>query len=255
MSAELRVMDLFSGIGGFSLGLKRAGGFKTVAYCEIDPYCQQVLQARMRDGSLDTAPICTDITKLDGKPWRGGVDLICGGFPCQDISSCGLRAGISGERSGLWGEMFRIICDVRPEYVLVENVAALLERGMDRVLGDLAQGGFDAEWSIVSACSMGAPHMRERVFIVAYSDSVGSQTVQRKRRKDAPLLGERYLASSESALLQVRSGLWRESPRRFVGMAYGVPNRVERVTALGNAVVPSVVEWIGRRIRECVTEL
>lgn len=149
--------------------------------------------------------------------------------------------------------MSRVIREVRPRLIFVENVSALLERGMGRVLGDLAEGGYDAQWSVVSACSMGAPHLRERVFIVANSNGKRSQAGPRVRREDAPILGERNLVSSESTVLQVRRGLWRESPRRFVGMAYGVPNRVERVTALGNAVVPQVVEWIDRRIRESMT--
>ena len=192
---EIRTLDLFSGIGGFALGLKRAGGFKTVAYCEIDPYCQQVLRARMLDGSLDTAPICTDVRRLDGKPWARRVDLICGGFPCQDISEAGKRAGITGERSGLWKEIARLVCEIRPRYVLVENVSALLVRGMGTVLGDLAEVGYDAEWEIISAASVGAPHLRERVWIVAYPQGY-LRGASRDERSEAPDRGGETMADA-----------------------------------------------------------
>ena len=230
----IRTLDLFSGIGGFSLGLKRAGGFGTVGYCEIDPYCQKVLQARMRDGSLDTAPICTDIRRLDGTCWRGWVDLICGGFPCQDISVVGKGAGLSGERSGLWREMRRIILEVRPSYVLVENVAALRGRGLDVVLGNLVELGFDAEWSVVSACSMGAPHPRKRMFILAYASGV--------RRKQCGRFEYPEVGYQERDLHH-----WASQPEP-VRVVDGVPHRVDRVKACGNSVVPQVVEWIGKRI-------
>jgi DNA (cytosine-5)-methyltransferase 1 len=264
----LRVMDLFSGIGGFSLGLKRAGGFRTVAYCEIDPYCQQVLLARMSDGSLDTAPICTDVTKLDGEPWRGRVDLICGGFPCQDISVAGKMAGIDGERSGLWREIARLVRQVRPSYVFVENVAALLVRGIGRVLGDLAACGYDAEWDVIPACAVGALHIRERVWILAYPRR---QRVEEPQLQHADIPGRPGYAEAAEASKGpdvadticfngwgnirkrgaevTRSGWWETEPN--VGrVANGVPARVDRLRALGNSVVPQVVEWIGRRIAE-----
>ena len=174
-NTDIRILDLFSGIGGFSYGLKQAGGFRTVAYCEIEEYAQEVLLHRMEEGQLDPAPIHTDITKLDGRPLRGHVDLICGGFPCQDLSVAGKLAGIDGERSGLWGEYARLIREIRPRWVIVENVPNLLVLGMHRVLGDLASSGYDAEWSCISAAEMGAPHKRDRVWIIgqlADSDSV-----------------------------------------------------------------------------------
>lgn len=236
----IRVMDLFSGIGGFSLGLKKAGGFRTVAYCEIDPYCQRVLQARMLDGSLDTAPICTDITKLVGYPWRGLIDLICGGFPCQDISreSGGTHLGLAGERSGLWREMYRLVRQVRPLYVFVENVAALLDRGMGDVLGDLAKSGYDAEWSIVSACSVGASHVRERVFVLAYA-------------RGERLEGREPQRTGFGAEALPEADLRRDIPPPYVcGAVDGVPHRMDRLHALGNAVYPAAIKWIGRRLRK-----
>jgi DNA (cytosine-5)-methyltransferase 1 len=155
----MNVLDLFSGIGGFSLGLERAG-MRTVAFCEIDPYCRRVLAKHWPD-----VPVYGDVRAFNGVP----ADVICGGFPCQDISVAGKGAGIGGERSGLWSEYARIIGEVRPRYVIVENVAALLGRGLERVLGDLAALGFDAEWHCIPASAVGAPHRRDRVWIVAHA--------------------------------------------------------------------------------------
>ena len=156
--------SLFSGIGGLDLGLERAG-MRCAWQVEIDDYATRVLQKHWPD-----VPRFRDVREC-GAHNLGAVDLICGGFPCQDISNAGKRAGIGGERSGLWSEFNRIICELRPRYVLVENVAALLVRGMGRVLGDLAAGGYDAEWQCLPAAAFGAPHIRDRVFILAHSHS------------------------------------------------------------------------------------
>ena len=153
--------SLFAGIGGFDLGFERAG-FRTEWQVEIDPYCQRVLQKHFPHASR-----FGDIREC-GRHNLKPVDVICGGFPCQDISNAGKRAGIEGERSGLWSEYARIIRELRPRFVVVENVAALLGRGIGRVLGDLAEIGYDAEWEIISAAAVGAPHLRERVWILAY---------------------------------------------------------------------------------------
>ena len=163
---KLKVLDLFSGLGGFSLGLERAGGFETVAFCEIDPFCRQVL-AKHWPGVL----IHDDIQTLSAD-WLAEMgawpDVICGGFPCQDLSYAGKGAGLAGERSGLWREYARLIGEIRPAFVVVENVAALLGRGLGDVLGDLAALGYDAEWHRISAADVGAPHRRDRVWIVAH---------------------------------------------------------------------------------------
>ncbi len=158
----LTVLDLFSGIGGFSLGLERTGGFRTIAFCETDPFCRRVLAKHWPD-----VPIIEDV-RTDEFP---RADVIVGGFPCQDISVAGRRAGLSGERSGLYRELVRAVRLVRPEYVLVENVAELLGNGMGTVLGDLAEGGNCVEWDCVSASAVGAPHQRDRVWIVAHAKS------------------------------------------------------------------------------------
>ena len=161
MQHPLTVGSLFAGIGGLDLGLERAG-MECKWQVEINEYSQRVLAKHWPDVRR------WDDVRTWPQPDTDRVDVICGGFPCQDISVAGRGAGLAGERSGLWREMLRIIRDIRPRYVVIENVAALLVRGLDTVLWDVAESGYDAEWSTVSACSMGAPHARDRLFIVAY---------------------------------------------------------------------------------------
>jgi DNA (cytosine-5)-methyltransferase 1 len=158
--SKLRVLDLFSGIGGFSLGLERTSGFETVAFCEIDPYCRDVLRKHWPD-----VPCADDVTTREFK--EGEADVVCGGFPCQDISFAGRGAGLAGARSGLYRELIRAIRVVRPLHAILENVAALLGRGLGTVLGDLAEIGYDAEWHCIPASAVGAPHRRDRIWIVA----------------------------------------------------------------------------------------
>nr|WP_096910990.1 DNA cytosine methyltransferase [Acinetobacter colistiniresistens] len=168
----LNELALFAGAGGGILG-SHLLGWNTVCAVERDAYAAQVLAQRQNDGILKAFPIWSDITTFDGKPWRGIIDVISGGFPCQDISSAGKGAGIDGERSGLWVEMARIISDVRPKYVFVENSPMLISRGLTRVISDLAKMGYDAEWTRLSASNLGAPHQRDRIWIVAYSMQSG----------------------------------------------------------------------------------
>jgi DNA (cytosine-5)-methyltransferase 1 len=153
----LRSIELFAGGGGLALALGRACGARTVCYVEIEAFGAATLVANMAKGFLDQAPVWSDVVSFDGGPWRGSVDLIAGGFPCQDISLAGRGEGIdAGERSGLWREFARIIREVRPRYIFVENVAALTSRGLDRVLGDLAALGFNAEWCVFRASDVGS---------------------------------------------------------------------------------------------------
>jgi DNA (cytosine-5)-methyltransferase 1 len=231
----VNVLDLFSGIGGFSLGLERAG-MRTVAFCEIDPYCRAVLRKHWPN-----VPIHEDVRSLTSvrlintlqrASWP--IDVICGGFPCQDISEAGRGAGIEGARSGLWRSFYRLIGELRPSYAIVENVSALAWRGLGTILGDLAEIGYDAEWSSVSACSVGAPHPRERVFIVAYPE--GGRREQRRR-----------LQFEESRDQAWDLHHWRHEPEP-PRVADGVPIRTHRNRALGNAVVPQIAEAIGRAI-------
>jgi DNA (cytosine-5)-methyltransferase 1 len=234
----MNVLDLFSGIGGFSLGLERAG-MRTVAFCEIGEFQRAVL-AKHWPG----VPCYDDVRTLSADRLRAdgiSVDVICGGFPCQDISLAGKGAGLAGERSGLWREYARLIGELRPRFVLVENVSALLGRGLGDVLGDLAALRYDAEWHCIPASCVGLPHIRDRVWIVADDRS------QRKQGFAAPTLPGLYgIPWSEN---ERRAADWRERsdlhPPYLCGRRDGVS---ERLDALGNAVAPQIPEAIGRAI-------
>jgi DNA (cytosine-5)-methyltransferase 1 len=206
MGKQLRILDLFSGIGGFSLGLERAG-MQTVAFCEIEPFCQAVLRKHWPN-----IPCYDDIRTLTAKRLAedgiGPVDVICGGFPCQDISVAGKGAGITGSRSGLWAEYARLIGEIRPRYVIVENVAALLVRGMERVLGDLSEIGYDAEWHVISAADVGAPHLRKRVWIVAYPHDSESARLGQHGRPLLPIKESIRLGRSGAFMEDARSAGW-----------------------------------------------
>lgn len=234
----MNVLSLFAGIGGLELGLERAG-MTVVGQVELDPWARQVLAKHWPD-----TPRHDDVRSAP-EWWtseeRPDVDLVCGGFPCQDISLAGRGVGIGGERSGLWKAMLDTIRAVRPRYVLIENVAALAFRGLDVVLADLASIGFDAEWGTVSACAVGAPHMRKRLFVVAYPAGVG-----RERRGGFGQVAPAVELEGCGAE-QVRE--WPARPEG-VGVAYGIPRRMDRLRGLGNSVVPQVAEHLGRLILE-----
>ena len=274
--AKLTVLDLFSGIGGFSLGLERTNGFKTIGFCEIEPYPRAVLAKHWPN-----VPCYTDVRTLTGIY----ADVICGGFPCQDISVAGKGAGLSGERSGLWFEFHRLIKEVRPKYAIIENVSALRSRGLDEVLRSLTEIGYDAEWHCIPASAVGAPHRRDRVWIIAYPVSDRGRPV-----------ATRYSVSTESAELQHPNGqahadnnkalcgnvadtsqfgrIQRNTdaggcseraptPKEWTGFTYdswwsveppvgrvanGVSHRSHRLKGLGNSIVPQIAEIIGRQI-------
>lgn len=242
MGAEmLRVLDLFSGIGGFSLGLERTGGFKTVAFCEIEPFPRKVLKKHWPH-----VPCYEDVRTLTAKRLESdgiGVDVICGGFPCQDISLAGEGAGLDGARSGLWSEIARLIGELRPCYAIVENVAALLSRGMGRVLGDLAALGYDAEWHCIPASYVGLRHIRDRVWIVAYPE--------RNCLQGWSHFTEAWCSQSREEQLAglVQPSAWPTvSSARDRGTGHGVPDGTHRNKSIGNAVVPQIPELIGRAI-------
>jgi DNA (cytosine-5)-methyltransferase 1 len=281
-----KLLDLFSGIGGFSLGLERSGAFETVAFCEAEPYCRAVLEKHW-----PYVPCYTDVRTLTAEQLSTDgieVDAICGGFPCQDISVAGKGAGIEGERSGLWGEFARLIGEIRPSITLIENVAALKSRGLERVLSDLAALRYDAEWHCIPASYVGAPHRRDRIWIMAYSDRAGCE---RKRQAQS----ERRISNTFSAWTgknvayssriqqrwEEQRAIWERAGEsgEFVATAYanreqakrpsisrgernpwlaepnvgrvanGIPFRVDRLKALGNSLVPQIPEIIGLAIK------
>jgi DNA (cytosine-5)-methyltransferase 1 len=235
----LTVLDLFSGIGGFSLGLERTGGFKTVAFCEIDPFCRKVL-AKHWPG----VPIYEDVQLLTAdKLAADGIrpNVICGGFPCQDISAMGRRLGFAGHRSSLWEYFSLAIGYLEPRIVIVENVSALNFRGLGRVLSDLAALGYDAEWHVIPAATLGAPHERERCWVIAYPKSLAR-------------LYQPHLAEAAARLLNEPIAWdacpWETSAACVCGVDDGISDRVVRTEKLGNAVVPQIPELIGRAILE-----
>jgi DNA (cytosine-5)-methyltransferase 1 len=268
----LKFGSLFAGVGGLDLGLERAG-HRCAWQVEWDAYCRSVLSLH-----FPTVPKFSDVREV-GAHNLAAVDMICGGFPCQDISSAGRRAGIKeGTRSGLWSEFHRIICELRPPYVLVENVEALRHRGrgLGRVLGDLAASGFDAEWDVLPAGAFGAPHLRERLFLFAWNRQTAD--AGRERRPDAvraslfggvprkefegwqpadtlervAVVGATYPQLPEH--LRVFDGIPARldvpglKPKERRELMATVPHGAQRVKACGNAVAPPVAEHVGRSI-------
>lgn len=285
-SPKLKVLDLFSGIlvGGFSLGLERTGGFETVAFCEIDPFCRRVLAKHW-----PTVRQYEDVRELTAKRLEAdgiSVDVITGGFPCQDLSTAGKQAGMGeGTRSGLWSEIVRLSRELRPLYVIVENVANLLSgpseargRWFGRVLGDLAECGYDAEWENIPAAALGAPHPRERVWIIAYpsqerqpeAGTLRHQSIAQwlSRGSEAFVPADDRKERVQGRRPQQVSGFgafsWCQNVRRaedlrgrpdlppplFRGSRDGIPNWVDRIGACGNSVIPQIPELIGRAILE-----
>ena len=259
----MNVLDLFSGIGGFSLGLERAG-MTTVAFCEIDPICRKVLKKHWPH-----VPVFEDVSTLTKDCINANIDVIAGGFPCQDISLAGRAAGLAGERSGLWFQYHRLIKEIQPRYAIIENVSALRSRGLDEVLRSLAEIGYDAEWHCIPASALGAPHQRDRVWVIAYMANIGSgrRGEPQKRQMEQPRRAETIstsfdVADANSAQCEGRrlssgayekyadacsAGWWEVEPN--VGrVAYGVPAWAHRLKQLGNAVVPQIPELIGRAI-------
>ena len=243
MTDKLQLLDLFSGIGGFSLGLERSGYFETVAFCEIEDYPRRVLARHWPEVPCynDVKELTADRLAADGIR----VNAICGGFPCQDISTAGKGAGLDGERSGLWYDFARLIGELRPKIVFVENVAALLTNGMDRVCGSLSEIGYNAEWDVVRASEIGAWHHRARLWLVAYPNSergCGGNT----ERQHAVNAGQR-----PPYPWHISGGMeiWRIEPD-LDRVANGVSNRAHRLKGLGNAVVPQIPEILGRAYGE-----
>jgi len=225
-------LALFAGAGGGILG-GHLLGWRTVCAVEFDPYARDVLLARQNDGCLPPFPVWDDVRTFDGRPWRGAVDVVSGGFPCQDISTAGgaNRQGIDGERSGLWREMARIIGEVRPRFAFVENSPALTFRGLGRVLGDLAELGLHARWGEFSAADVGARHERPRIWIVAGDwDADQDAEMQKRSFHEGP---------RAESLRAVQSRGW-EAETRMVRRTDDVACWVERHSCIGNGQVPGV---------------
>lgn len=233
---SLNELHLFAGIGGGILGGLLLG-HKPCCAVEIEPYARKVLLQRQRDGLLPAFPIWDDVRTFDGRPWRGIADVVCGGFPCQDISSAGRGAGLEGERSGLWTEMRRIIGEVEPPIAFVENSPMLTLRGLGVVVGELAEMGYDAAWGVLGACDAGAPHERERIWILAYSNKMHRWKERTLAECDE---GRQTPDDARQGACDSRRRYW--SPEPAVGrVANGLANGMDRYAALGNGQVPAVV--------------
>ena len=251
-------LALFAGAGGGILG-GHLLGWRTVAAVEIEDYPRRVLLQRQADGLLPRFPIWDDIRTFEGKPWAGKVDVISGGFPCQDISAAGKGDGLDGERSGMWKEMARVVGEVRPKYVFVENSPMLTTRGGVRVIGDLTQMGYDCKWTVMGAADVNSPHQRDRMWIVAHAQRTGLEGQPDSREQEVSRTGSsRPLANPKD-----KGDVWREWELGFVEqkhnsrrgstngsrkwwstepnvgrVAHGVAVRVDRLKAIGNGQVP-----------------
>jgi DNA (cytosine-5)-methyltransferase 1 len=252
----VRELALFAGAGGGILGGKLLG-WCTVCAVEIDAFARSVLLARQRDGCLERFPIWDDVTTFDGTRWRGYVDVVSGGFPCQDISAAGKGEGIEGKQSGLWTEMARIVGEVQPKFVLVENSPLLVVRGLYRVLGDLATLGYDARWGVISAENAGAPHKRERCWILAYGNK-SRQLVQSGKCSLGRRCSIRRWNKEEHRFESVLEAPWPPGPSRVSEvprMVDGVGDGVDdRFAAIGNGQVPAVVRLAWEILSEGLTE-
>jgi DNA (cytosine-5)-methyltransferase 1 len=222
-------LALFAGAGGGILG-GHLLGWRTVCAVEWEAYPASVLVARQNDKILPPFPIWDDVQTFDGKPWRGIVDVVSGGFPCQDISAAGGGAGIDGKRSGMWREMARIIGEVRPKYAFVENSPMLTTRGLGTVLRDLAEMGYDAEWGVLGAADVGANHQRDRIWIV------GKNVGNTESTRFSPCeLGQREI---EPWRTSSRTAQWWASEPNLDRVVNGMADRVDRLKAIGNGQVP-----------------
>lgn len=272
----MKCLDLFSGIGGFSLGFQNSG-IETVSFCEIDEHCHKVLNK-----NFPGIPIFKDVTKLTGETvdqFFGNIDIICGGFPCQDISVAGNKKGINNEtRSGLWFQYKRLIEEIKPRYVIIENVRNLLSNGLGTVLKDLGEIGYDAEWEIISARDVGACHLRERIWIVAYPNrcNIRKQSVRKRGCKSKAISSNdgKNGKPSDSDYFRFwptftteeeKQQWWAKATSQFCAgwetesavcgvddeLSKGLDkNRAQRIKQLGNSIVPTIAEIIGKRIME-----
>ncbi len=219
-------LSLFTGVGGGLLA-SRLLGFKTRCACEIDAFSRDVLLQRQRDGALSKFPIWDDIRTLDGNPWRSAIDVVTGGFPCQDISSAGAKRGLAGASSGLFFEMLRVISEVQPRYVFAENSPRLRTNGLGTVIKGLAGLGYDSRWCVLGGRHVGAPHKRDRMWVLATNPKYGRERVQPK-----------YAEMAMPCLLP--RSVWGPPEDCLEGVDDGVANRMDRIRATGNGQIPLV---------------
>lgn len=272
-------LDLFSGIGGITVALKE--WVIPVAYCENDRYAIGVLLSRMQEGKLPFAPIWDDVRTLQGRQFHGIVDIVYGGFPCQDISVAGTGKGLEGERSGLFYEIVRLVDEIRPKFIFLENVPAIRTRGANKVIGELARLRYDARWITLSAAEIGANHKRERWWLLAHTmrgqqwrkeweskveayalanaagngwgeigpreSSASGQNVANATKSQLHETWEGNNREGGAAERSADRGWWSTEPD--VGrVAYGIPNRVDKLKCLGNAVVPEQAKEAFKRL-------
>jgi len=267
----LNGLDLFSGIGGITLGLQQ--WVKPICYCENEPYAQSVIKSRIEDGSLPAAPIWDDVRTLDGRPFEGLVDVIYGGFPCQDISVAGNGEGLEGKRSGLFFEIMRLAEEIKPSFIFLENVPAIRTRGLSTVCEELSSLRYDCRYGVISAHSVGAPHKRERWFMLAYSNS---NKLRKKQIKELRCINKTEFGDNgqkKPLANPLREGLERWEKPKAAWKAFaeygcdgasrgisgipkpaicrnddGIRNRAHRIKCLGNAVVPAQVQEAFKRL-------
>jgi len=245
----IKFVELFAGIGGFSLGFERTG-MECVGHVEIDKYAQKVLKKHWPD-----VPLYPDVTKIKGDEF-GKIDLLCGGFPCQDVSIAGNKEGINAPRTGLYYEIIRVATVCRPRWIVLENVANLLTSAewMGVVFGELAKIGYNVEWEVIRAYSFGFPHTRPRIFIVAYTDKITNRLVQRQGdNREQGNRQKRSVLGRNIAKRNIKRD-WFKIVRRICGVNNGVPPKVDqnklRLECLGNALIPQIAEFIGNKIIE-----
>jgi DNA (cytosine-5)-methyltransferase 1 len=261
----VNVLALCAGAGGFELGIKLAvPGARLVCACELDAFAASVLVARMADEALDQAPVWDDVRTFDGRPWRGVVDCVAAGFPCQPWSNAGKRRGMEDER-WIWPDIARIIREVQPGWVFLENVPGLVHGGLGAVLADLAALGFDAEWDVFSAAQVGAPHRRERLFILGHARGTRCQGLRAEAKDYGSANASEGLADAEGGIplfppprdhghpgwawiAEHRPDLWPNAEPDVRRMADGVAYRLDRdrLRVIGNGVVPLVAAYAWR---------
>ena len=245
----LKVLDLFSGIGGFALGLQQTGGFETIAFCEIEEYAQRVLRKHWPE-----VPIHNDIKELDGEQYRGSVDVICGGWPCQPFSTAGDRRGESDDRH-LWPEFNRLISQVEPRWVIGENVVGHITMGLDQVLSDLEGQGYSIETFVIPACALNAPHRRDRVWVIANACGERLQGCAESGESERACSTEQPRSQTSRGNIEAlpNRSPW-ESESGILRVVDGVSSRVDRLKGLGNAVCPPIVSVIGQAILKAEAE-